>query len=448
MNIHVQAGIALALMVVVSACDRKIQETAAHSKPAIAVPYPSLKPQAEDLHVSARNGGIVKTRHGSFIEVPPMAFVNASGIPVQDTVTLKMEEFHDATSILLSGITMHYTDASGTAQEFESAGMFQIEGQTANGEPLHMAEGKSLRIDLASRQQDSNYQFYRLDTLSGNWVELSKAPVIQNKDSLAVVQQAVRNASEAVKIPELPDPSQPVLDLDLDYQSYPFMRHYYGLAWQSNSEAFDSKRLEAEAWDAVSLVNTRESLDGFELELQQGKIKTRVPIRPVMTAAERNRFMARMEAERKAQEEAARRAAMAANAMNQNLFYRGLSVNNFGVYNCDRPIVRNQPVNILANYVDRSGKDFKPLATYLISNNNSAVTQYSTNLKIDASRRNMIVFTLPENRIAYIKANDLQTATNKALQSTTSGTEAIFNVEFAEKPLERPEDINAILSQL
>jgi hypothetical protein len=448
MNTPVQAGIALALMVVVSSCDHKLQQTASMHHAAIAIPYPNLKPEAEALKVSASTGGIVKTRNGSYIEVPPMAFVSATGSPIQDTVTLKMEEFHDAGSILLSGITMHYTDAQGKEQDFESAGMFQIAGQTSNGEAVHIAEGKSLRIDLASRQQDSAYQFYQLDTVRGNWVELSKAPVLQNTDSLVVVQRAMREAREAIKIPELPDPSQPVLDLDLDYRSYAFMRHYYGLAWQSATDQFDSKRLETEAWDAVNLVNTQASLDGFELELQQGKTKTRVPIRPVMTAAERNRFMLRIEAERKAQEQEAQRAALAMASTNQNVFYRSLSVNNFGIYNCDRPIVRNQPVTILANYIDPNGTEFKPSATYLISNNNSAVSQYSNQITVDATRRNMLVFTLPENRIAYIKADDIQLATNKALKGNTSGTEAKFLIEYAKNPLEKPEDINAILSQL
>jgi len=163
------------------ACDTKQVIVASHK--GIDKPFPEIKTKIDKLEFSAATGGTFKLASGSTLKVPAFAFVDKKGEPITDSVKIEFEEYHDASEILLSGITMKY-NVNGEEKPFESAGMFKIDGKCKN-EEIEVARGKFLNIDIVSNQKDNNFDFFQLEEKTGQWKQIGKAPI---NESLQVAQ--------------------------------------------------------------------------------------------------------------------------------------------------------------------------------------------------------------------------------------------------------------------
>lgn len=111
--------------------------------------------------MDADKAKVFKLKNGSNIHVPAGAFIDKFGQPVKGKVEIKYREFHNAADIIASGIPMHY-DSAGTRHHFESGGMFEIRGNQ-NGEPVFLANGKNIDVNMVSYNKDKNFNHYYLD---------------------------------------------------------------------------------------------------------------------------------------------------------------------------------------------------------------------------------------------------------------------------------------------
>ena len=111
--------------------------------------------------MDADQAKVFKLKNGSNIHVPAGAFINKFGQPVKGKVEIKYREFHNAADIIASGIPMHY-DSAGTRYHFESGGMFEIRGNQ-NGEPVFLANGKNIDVNMVSYNKDENFNHYYLN---------------------------------------------------------------------------------------------------------------------------------------------------------------------------------------------------------------------------------------------------------------------------------------------
>jgi WD40 repeat protein len=133
------------------------------------VPYNSFE-------VDAEAGGELALANGTRIRVGKNTFVDKNNQPIKGKVRLQYREFHSGAAIMASGIPMTY-DSGGVTHQFESAGMFEMRGFKGTN-PVFIANGKSVEVDMASFVEQEGFNFYYLD-------ETNK----QQKDRLAAAQQ-------------------------------------------------------------------------------------------------------------------------------------------------------------------------------------------------------------------------------------------------------------------
>ncbi len=126
-------------------------------------------------YVSADEGGMLSYKTGTRIYVPAQAFVYETGEPVQGNVQIDYREFRSPADFLFSGIPMTY-DSGGATHLFESAGMFEITA-SQEGHQVYLAKDKPVKMDFASTNASTAYNFYVLDENQGTWVNKGKTDV-------------------------------------------------------------------------------------------------------------------------------------------------------------------------------------------------------------------------------------------------------------------------------
>lgn len=135
--------------------------------PLIRAPFEGIENDIHRLTFDVSKGGVLSLPNGTRISVPPDAFVNAEGAQVSGEVNLSYTEMQDMASILISGIPLNLGEGKDM-DVMESAVMFDIRADQ-NGQPLRLAEGKSIGTTISSDKSDSAYNLYRLNEQGGSW---------------------------------------------------------------------------------------------------------------------------------------------------------------------------------------------------------------------------------------------------------------------------------------
>ncbi len=146
------------------------------SLPYVNPPIKKAQKAFEIKSTDINKGGTYFYENGTKVVVPPAAFVDENGDPVEGEINIHYKEYHDFVDFFLSGIPMDY-DSAGTKYVLESAGMMEIFAEQ-NGKRLEVAPDKKIDIEMVSEIMvpAKNYgaapQFniYSLDTMKRNWV--------------------------------------------------------------------------------------------------------------------------------------------------------------------------------------------------------------------------------------------------------------------------------------
>lgn len=132
----------------------------------------------KDIHVvDAGKESKFYYRTGTEVVIPKNAFVDAAGRPVTGEVLVDYREFRDPIDFIVSGIPMTYND-NGVVQNFESAGMFEINA-SVNGKEVFLANGKNVKVNLALNDSAEKYDFFKFNAESGAWDKNGTAGVTQ-----------------------------------------------------------------------------------------------------------------------------------------------------------------------------------------------------------------------------------------------------------------------------
>lgn len=144
------------------------------SKPYVSPPLANVKPTFASFELDNTTGGEFVHSSGSKLNVPPAAFINNKGIPVEGKVKLHFREMHDFVDFFLSGIPMTY-DSAGVKFTLESAGMIEVYAEQ-DGERVALARDKSIGVELvsnvnvpASLDVPKGFNIYKLDENGRNW---------------------------------------------------------------------------------------------------------------------------------------------------------------------------------------------------------------------------------------------------------------------------------------
>lgn len=134
---------------------------------------PKLAKEREVFTVDANQPIVLKIASGTRVRIPANSLVDARGNVIQGKVNISYREYHEPMDVLLSGIPMTF-DSAGTGHQFQTAGMFELQA-VKNGREIFMKEGESIKVDLQSMDNESDYNLYALDESQG-WQNINTAP--------------------------------------------------------------------------------------------------------------------------------------------------------------------------------------------------------------------------------------------------------------------------------
>jgi len=213
------------LIILFISCNSK-NDSALLSK--ITPPLKGIATKELSIEIDPSIAQVVRFTDGTSVEVPENAFIDTFGNSITTSVTLTIKPINSAAEIIASGIPMVYKGEEGE-KDFESAGMFQIEGFTDN-KKVHIAKGKDLTINYPSKVY-GDFDFFYFDKTSadsidtGYWKKISKTE------------------KEEIKKDTVYDEYQ----LNFDVENYPELSMLPSIAWKTASE-FNKPKDEQNNW--------------------------------------------------------------------------------------------------------------------------------------------------------------------------------------------------------
>jgi len=295
--------------------------------PCVNPPIKKLDIQSNSYYCENEEGGEFQHSSGSIIKIPENTFVDKNGNSLGGEIELRYREFHDPVDFLLSGTPMTY-DSAGTEYTFESAGMVEVYGYQ-NGQPVEIADGKSIRIEMNPKDGSSRFNLYELDTASGDWTYKGKpelvfkdvdestgdvsvpnnintsneeiaANVIKTKEDVEVTKTELAIAKKEVLEHKKTTPPKPKtsinkdrqFDLDVDPKEFPELKNYSTLTFEvdKNDRNFSPDVYGIE-WEDISL-SEKEKGKSYYLTLFKGSAKKTFSVFPIFEGADYKKAMA------------------------------------------------------------------------------------------------------------------------------------------------------------
>ncbi|NVO03373.1 MAG: hypothetical protein HXX09_11800 [Bacteroidetes bacterium] len=437
-------------------CNNSTKNVVAHVE--FKSPFKDVSVNPDSTVIDPQKKAEIKTKKGSKFSIPENAFVFDDGSIVKEPVNVKIREFNNSAEILISGIPMK-CDSAGQEFNFESAGMFEINGN-CNGKEVFLATGKSIDVNLVSTD-NGNYDFYLLNEESGKWekkINAASLPKKQNlaTDSIAKVDNAkIDKKDMPLKLvePKKIDKSKSILDFDVNLKNFPEINVYNGVVWQysDNKKYLDpdkNKAIFSTTWENFELKPLDDSTEYLLTLSSQNKSFT-TSVVPVLNEknfkkalkifkknmAEYNQQMAQL------QEEVNRQT-------KENFVLRTFAINEMGIYNWDRLYKEPQVLAVNADFkFDKLAlNNFNDITIFFITDNGRTVVTLPKStwgrFAFNPEKENKILAVLPANKIAYFSSSDFKSLNTDNLKNTGSYT---FVLKVAEKKIVSSENLNDIL---
>ncbi|WP_373552322.1 hypothetical protein [Haliscomenobacter sp.] len=419
-------------------------------------PLASVEPEGRPIKVNAAEGATLDLDAGTRLVIPRTAFQTDRGQLIESgDVDIYYREMHDAVDFFVAGVPMTY-DSAGTRHYLQSAGMIEIMA-LHNGQPVGMAPGKTIRIELFSNvavQADGSwpsFKVYHLDTVARNWVFYGKSAMVfeaeANAEHLEGLSPADRlNAEKAAVLVADPKPEAPMkpvkpdgkavsFELDLKDGSLPLepgseeaiASLQKGAIWQvrPNSSPFNENALNLE-WKSARL--KRMSEVEYELTLIGEANELRLLVQPVITGKDferaQNSYDEAVQVYEAKLAEWEKRTTDKITALesryNQEANDKGTSastqtrkvrhifdINTFGIWNCDRPAPLAKSSFRIRMIEDQNGTRYPNQTAYLSDENGQSIYQLHTGrgstVYFDQKKGYLLWMMTPDGKIALVK---------------------------------------------
>ena len=467
----------------------------------ISPPLAHVVIPADTFTVDADSTTDITYKSGSKLHIPAGAFRDLNGNPIKGKVNLNYREFHDQKDIFLSGIPMTY-DSAGSTYVFESAGMMEISA-SQSGKPLATNADKTIMVDMVSNTKEDRYNTYYLDTAAKKWVNLNQAnldaqqldvstsllgnsaspdrPVVELADTAVTkCEQELKQTIAAVKAVEKEKP-MPIAKADkdktkfhivVDAGEFPEIAMYKGVRFQVKDEKnFDPGSAKTE-WEDVKL----KKLAGIDYEVTFTKAgKTfKVVATPVVEGQDlaeaqkvydqkfaqyQTKLSDKKAAEEKAKKEYAARVKETEKMMadqrsrdstyeshmtKTQLIYRTISVNYFGIYNCDCIGISPFSADISATFTDEDGNTLNCTVLNLVEKNSLTLYPFypkngeCKHFRFSPKGNEMLWGVTDDNKLAIIDAKSF-----KSQQATTGNVK--FRFKVIDKDFKSSEEVKKYL---
>lgn len=364
-------------------------------------PLPELNAKSDEFLVDNSKDTTIVYKTGSVIYVPANAFKTKDGKDAKKKVKVRYREFHDQVDQIFSGIPMNY-DSAGIIRPFESAGMFEVLAFEDDSIPVYLKDGKTLKVNLMSHNEENKFNVYYLDTVAKKW-DLKQQQTIDHKNEL---DKLSKEKEEFLVKHNLLDPAKLItprkanlslnnFTIDYDKEEFPELAVYDGVKFEvSMSDPNYNNEFKSTVWEDV-FISRHPDGKNYILTFKIKKQSTSITANPVFD--EKNFEMAMKEYEKirlhhskivKAQADSlnALEAEAEAHVMRSNYkndrfeayvqagsIYRSIVVGTTGIWNFDKPI------NTMAMYSNLTGEDKNADPNfYGEKSNGKGVTAYFT----------------------------------------------------------------------
>lgn len=420
--------------------------------PLVRPPLPAADVAYHTFEVDGQKGGYYRLENGSQILVGQEMFVDGQGQAVKGPVQMKYREFHDAADILLSGIPMLY-DEKGVKGNFETAGMIEVLA-FQNGEPVHLAAGKSIQIDMRSYESEDNYNLYYLDPERRGWTDIGKAK-LSRKDN---------KAPQKVAEKELPEPKRPAKPADIqkngeisfsaDYTAFPELKPFKDIRWvAADPEELKAKEgIFAKVWNDVKLERVENSSRMEYTFVLSKKGKTaRINALPLLQGADYETALAEFNKQKARYDKLlAQRVAEGERLQRENEVMRSFAVAKLGIYNCDRLQALVDPVTLTVNfdYGDDVYMSSANTTLFLINGGAKAVLpladlRQNYPLKYSLRDENHLVAILPDGKVGHFSPEEFAQIDVEAAKS--AGVAYDLKIRNTGKTIQNAADLRAVL---
>lgn len=326
-------------------------------------PVPDAAVVPDTFRFDNESGGIFVTPKGTKISIPAKTFGDTNQNAFEGPVDLTFREFHNPIEIYRSGIPMTY-DSAGTEKTFESAGMFELLAYR-DGEKIEIIPGKTIRVDLASRDGRDIFNDYRYNPTAQNWEYIGRSendPLEEknneNEDfTIAYAGNPSDNKSQPELIEHFCKPRQAdqdayIFKVKYNAEDFPEISIYQNVLFQvdESKQKFDPDLYKVN-WQKTELKNSK--IAGYYiLKLHRPDTSVRLYVKPVFkssdyqvamqtyqsTLEKNNNEMKKLESRQQTAISERKQAKKNQNEMNIRSI-RVVVIPVTGVYNCDRPYI-------------------------------------------------------------------------------------------------------------
>lgn len=454
---------AVALLLIVRSLDdlptpaqsRAVADAYFAKKPFVNPPLAEVNPQGKKISVDVALGASVDLEEGTRLVIPRTAFQNDRGQLIQSgEVDVFYREMHDAVDFFLAGVPMTY-DSAGMRYYLQSAGMIEIIA-TQNGQPVGMAPGKKIRIELQSNvapQADGSwptFKIYHLDTLARNWAFYGSssmvfeaaaelAPNSNTEQEFEAKKSAILAADPAPQPPAKPvKPDGKAISFNMDLRSgeipvepgseEAIASLQKGSIWQvlPNCPIFDPALLNLE-WKSARLKRLSET--EYELTLIDESQQLRLLVQPVIIGKEFENAVKRYEEALARHQlelsEWEKRSSQNLKALEERYKFETDSqagkskpshsrkvrhifdIDAFGIWNCDRPAPLASSSFRIRTIEDQNGNKYPDQTAYLTDKFGTSVYQLHTGrgstVYFDSKKEYLLWLMTPEGELAMVK---------------------------------------------
>lgn len=398
---------ALILLVACNASNTDPIKQPSQQQPTASViePMEGLGIKPREFKISADQPSTIDLPNGGSISFPDNAFVDANGKPVSGTVTIEWQEFHSLADIMVSGIPMRY-DSAGVSNQFVSGGMFTIDGNQ-NGNPIELAKGKEAKVELATYDEQRQFNFYALDEKTGDWSYKTTALSTPNPDAKAP------EGSSNTKTTQQAEGAPIFLNVVASTDSIPSLAGQDIVGWNVSRGQVPKKLQKTIAQARWNARITKQTANGYELQLSNKGTTLNLDAQPVtMDDALANTS----KVEQRTAERWSNLLAFQQQEKEANMI-RTASIPGFGTYNWDIIHVRESPIAFTLDLNLPNGHKLDEAQIYHVCPDEKAIVRYTegdfNQFSFDPKKGNCIVAIMPDKSIFTVSDKQFDVARKK-----------------------------------
>ena len=423
------------------------------TKQSIAPPIQGVDVGFNSFEIKTSKSQTLKLDNGTSIEIPENAFVDANGNIITESVNVNYREFHDAASVLLSGIPMK-ASFNGVDGDMQTAGMFEIQA-TSNNQEVFLADGKDITVNMASNVDGDNYDFWLFDKEKGDWDNKGvTAPKPNLKKQEAKSALAKLNKIQAPAKPVKFDKTKPVLNFDINVESFPELKEMKNIFWQyagKGENPQNAKWIFQEKWATADIKKGKKGND-YVLVLKSDNRNFSTTVCASQSGKEFEKSLETYDQQMKEYKATAMSKDEKTNFMKRQAdFIRSMKINKMGIYNYDILLKNDENLLFAANFdFGSNSKVNSKVNVYLITNDSRSVVAFPyaqrDRFGINPNVDNRLIAILPNNKIATFSQQDFDDYIDDIREA--NGDAYTFKMKVEDAPVNKVGDLQQAIAAL